>query len=74
MGLHVNWLSIYLQYCYFVFGFYLIKKIGETARHSKQNAPRTLHVETTGSDGAGHAVDKMDAASKAPDLLSEDIP
>ena len=32
------------------------------------------YVETTGFDGAGHAVEKMDADSKAPALLSEDIP
>ena len=31
-------------------------------------------VETTGFDRAGHAVETMDAASKAPALLSEDIP
>ena len=32
------------------------------------------YVETTGLDGAGHAVETMDAASEALVLLSEDIP
>ena len=31
-------------------------------------------VETTGFDGAGHAVEAMDETSEAPALLSEDIP
>ena len=30
--------------------------------------------ETAGFDGAGHAIETMDATSKAPELLSEDIP
>ena len=33
-----------------------------------------MFVETTGLDGADYAVDKIDAASEAPALLSEDIP
>ena len=37
-------------------------------RASEQN------VDTTGFYGAGHAVETMDAASKAPALISEDIP
>ena len=32
------------------------------------------YVETTDLDGAGHAVETMDASSEAPELLSEDIP
>ena len=31
-------------------------------------------VETTGFNGADHAVETMDATSKAPALLGEDIP
>ena len=32
------------------------------------------NVETTGFDGAGHAVETMNADRKTPALLSEDIP
>ena len=31
-------------------------------------------VDKTDPEGAGHAVETMDAATKAPALLSEDIP
>ena len=33
-----------------------------------------VHVETISFDGAGHVVETIDVASKAPELLSEDIP
>ena len=40
----------------------------------KKVVMQMVSVDTTGFDRAGHAVETMDADSKAPELLSEDIP